>query len=176
MTAPLWAAILSLIVALVQPLQHSLDVHLWPVKTAVSQAGNCSIPLTLIVLGAYFYRPPSEEDEERKKAKKAHRRSDSLWRRASQASLVNSVREMLSLKHADSDLDSDLEEDRAWNEEERRGRRERRQRRDEQKKMMEGETRTVLVAIVARMVIVPAMFLPVMVLGAWLDIPHVFEE
>ncbi|KAF9269575.1 auxin efflux carrier [Marasmius fiardii PR-910] len=61
MTVPLWAALLSIIVALVQPLQHALDAHMQPVKGALTSAGNCSIPLTLIVLGAYFYPTPEEE-------------------------------------------------------------------------------------------------------------------
>ena len=58
MTVPLWAAALSLVVALTPSLQHTLDVHLQPIKGALSAAGNCSIPLTLVVLGAYFYRSP----------------------------------------------------------------------------------------------------------------------
>ncbi|KAK0203494.1 membrane transport protein-domain-containing protein [Desarmillaria ectypa] len=51
----------SLIVACIQPLQHALGEHMQPVKNALASAGNCSIPLTLIVLGAYFY--PSQEDK-----------------------------------------------------------------------------------------------------------------
>lgn len=180
MTAPLWAAILSLVVALIQPLQHALDVHLWPVKAAVSQAGACSIPLTLIVLGAYFYKAPPPEEEGRKRKNGRKVRSESRWRRvASQTSLVNSVREMFSLKGGraiDSDADDDLDGEDVWDEEERRGRRERRERRESEKNEQKGETKTVIIAIVARMVIVPALFLPVMVLGAWLDLPTVFEE
>lgn len=61
MTVPLWASLASLIVACIQPLQHVLEVHMQPVKGALASAGNCSIPLTLIVLGAYFY--PPQEDE-----------------------------------------------------------------------------------------------------------------
>ncbi|KAL0067452.1 hypothetical protein AAF712_005439 [Marasmius tenuissimus] len=61
MTVPLWAALLSIIVALVQPFQHALDVHMQPVKGALTSAGNCSIPITLVVLGAYFY--PEKKDE-----------------------------------------------------------------------------------------------------------------
>ena len=33
-----------------------------PVKGALAAAGNCSIPLTLVVLGAFFWSPPTEED------------------------------------------------------------------------------------------------------------------
>jgi auxin efflux carrier family protein len=62
MTVPLWAALLSLIVALAQPLQHALKEHMQPVKGALESAGNCSIPVTLIVLGAYFYATPQREN------------------------------------------------------------------------------------------------------------------
>ena len=44
------------------------------------------------------------------------------------------------------------------------------------KKESSGEGKTVFVAIAARMVITPALFLPLMCLGAWLDLPTVFEE
>ncbi|KAH9973772.1 membrane transport protein-domain-containing protein [Lactifluus volemus] len=48
LTPPLWASIVSLLVALNPPLQHVLEVHMRPVQGAITQAGNCSIPLTLI--------------------------------------------------------------------------------------------------------------------------------
>lgn len=180
MTAPLWAAILSLVVALIRPVQHALDVHLWPVKAAVSQAGACSIPLTLLVLGAYFYKATPPEEEWKKRSNRRKGRSESRWRRvASQTSLVNSVREMFSMKGGraiDSDADDGPNGEAVWDEEERTGRREQRERRETEKNEQKGETKTVIIAIVARMVIVPALFLPVMVLGAWLDLPTVFEE
>ncbi|CAO1618001.1 unnamed protein product [Parajaminaea phylloscopi] len=53
MTAPLWAAVLSLVVALIQPLQRFLD-SIEPLVGALQTSGACSIPLTMIVLGAYF--------------------------------------------------------------------------------------------------------------------------
>lgn len=53
MTAPLWAATLSLVVALIHPLQVFLD-SLEPVVGALQTSGACSIPLTMVVLGAYF--------------------------------------------------------------------------------------------------------------------------
>ena len=61
MTAPLWAAAASLIVACIPSLQHVADHHMQPLKNAITTAGQCSIPLTLIVLGAYFYPTPSED-------------------------------------------------------------------------------------------------------------------
>ncbi|ETW77828.1 hypothetical protein HETIRDRAFT_56145 [Heterobasidion irregulare TC 32-1] len=143
MTAPLWAALLSLVVALIPALQHTLEVHMKPVKGAVSQAGNCSIPLTLVVLGAYFYRPSSETGSR-----------ETRWHRVrSQVSLVDSVREMFSLKNGRTSTRS-----------------------PPLKKESSGEGKTVFVAIAARMVITPALFLPLMCLGAWLDLPTVFED
>ncbi|THH12276.1 hypothetical protein EW146_g7772 [Bondarzewia mesenterica] len=146
MTAPLWASLLSLIVALIPPLQHTLEVHMKPVKSALSQAGNCSIPLTLIVLGAYFHRPASPSST----------LSRSRWHRVrSQTSLVDSVREMFSLKGDQEDTErGELPS----------------------KKVGEGEGKTVFVAIMARMLITPALFLPLMVVGALWDLPTVFED
>lgn len=63
MTPPLYSALLSLIVACIPPLQHMLDIHMLPVKGAIASAGNCSIPITLVVLGGYFWRElPSKGD------------------------------------------------------------------------------------------------------------------
>ena len=57
MTVPLWSALLSLLVACIEPLKHALITHLQPVDNAIANAGKCSVPLTLVVLGAYFYVP-----------------------------------------------------------------------------------------------------------------------
>lgn len=46
MTVPLWAALLSLVVACIPPLQHGLD-QLEPVKASIRSAGNCSVPITV---------------------------------------------------------------------------------------------------------------------------------
>ncbi|GAA5943451.1 uncharacterized protein JCM15063_006475 [Sporobolomyces koalae] len=56
MTVPLWAALLSLVVACIPPLQHTLN-KAEPIKAAIRSAGACSVPVTLITLGAYFYVP-----------------------------------------------------------------------------------------------------------------------
>ncbi|GAK68533.1 endoplasmic reticulum auxin efflux carrier [Moesziomyces antarcticus] len=53
MTAPLYAAVISLVVAVIPPLQKFVD-SLEPVVGALETAGACSIPLTMVVLGAYF--------------------------------------------------------------------------------------------------------------------------
>lgn len=57
MTVPLWSALLSLLVACIEPLKHALLNHLQPIDNAIANAGKCSVPLTLVVLGAYFYVP-----------------------------------------------------------------------------------------------------------------------
>jgi predicted permease len=55
MTMPLYAATISLIVALIPPLQKALG-SIEPLVGAIETAGACSIPLTMVVLGAYFYQ------------------------------------------------------------------------------------------------------------------------
>ncbi|KAL5480962.1 hypothetical protein ACEPAI_9903 [Sanghuangporus weigelae] len=60
MTMPLWAALLAIIIALIPPVQNLIANHMPPVRQALEMAGDCSIPLTLVVLGAYFYTPPSQ--------------------------------------------------------------------------------------------------------------------
>lgn len=63
MTLPLWASFASIVVALIQPLQHALNHHMPPIKGFLNSVGDCSIPVTLVVLGAYFYLPPVRTEE-----------------------------------------------------------------------------------------------------------------
>ncbi|CAK9784257.1 auxin efflux carrier [Cutaneotrichosporon oleaginosum] len=57
MTVPTWAALISIIIALIPPLQAFVSgIH--PFVAAIKSAGQCSIPVTLVVLGAFFYTPP----------------------------------------------------------------------------------------------------------------------
>jgi predicted permease len=57
MSPPLAASLASLFVAMIPPLQTFLTDYASPLKMALSNAGDCSIPLTLVVLGAYFWEP-----------------------------------------------------------------------------------------------------------------------
>ena len=141
LTPPLWASLISLVVALNRPLQHTLEVHLHPVQGAITQAGNCSIPITLVVLGAYFHRPVENEESVS---------SSDSWRRTSFAS---SLREIFRLKAREEDKRSPV-----------------------QRRVGRGEGRTIFVAIFARMVVVPALFLPFMAIGALRSHPPVFQE
>ena len=142
LTPPLWASLISLFVALCRPLQHLLEVHMHPVQGAISQAGNCSIPITLVVLGAYFYRPPEKSHSPSP--------SSSNWQTASFAS---GLREIFRLKAREQD-----------------------EQRVTPPREGKGEGKTIFVAILARMVIVPALFLPFIALGALQTHPPVFEE
>ncbi|KZV98143.1 auxin efflux carrier [Exidia glandulosa HHB12029] len=129
MTAPLWAAIMSLVVACIPPVQHALDMHMRPVKGAISSAGNCSIPVTLVVLGAYFWR----EDPAKKKSKKGKKKG-----------MKQMVKDWWNAPKGPSPPP--------------------------------GETRTVLVSILARMVVTPVVLLPLIYLFAKFDLHEMFDD
>ncbi|KAI5118168.1 hypothetical protein M0805_005790 [Coniferiporia weirii] len=167
MTAPLWAALFSLIVALIQPLQHFLDVEVPPLKDAIIAAGNCSVPLTLIVLGAYFYTPPDKNGAGTVIPKdgvlpnetingKEHTTGDEsvsssrcskTWSRISACwcSCVAQVRSGL-----------------------RSGR--------EKNVQRPGETRTVVIAVASRMILTPMLLLPLILVGSRYDTPRIFMD
>lgn len=63
MTMPLYAAVISLVVALIPPLQKLIG-SIEPLVGALETAGACSIPLTMVVLGAYFYQEADLAKEE----------------------------------------------------------------------------------------------------------------
>jgi len=146
MTVPLWAALASFIVASVTPLQEFLKNDVQPIKGALNNAGNCSIPLTLVVLGAYFYTPPSEETKDA-----AQRRVSTLS--DSTLSVAGSIRSMLKLNNAS------------------RGKR-----RSNDSDSRLGETKTVIIAIVSRMIITPALLMPLIIFCAKYDWHEVFSE
>lgn len=154
MTVPLWAALLSLIVACIPPLQHALDEHVQPIKGALNQAGNCSIPLTLVVLGAYFYSPPDPEAARSRAALPSTRaRGRSLSTTWSQLSLVDNVREMFKMRKRSPSRAAQTS-----------------------KEKRPGETKTVVIAVLARMVITPLLLLPVLALSTEFDLQEVFDE
>ncbi|KAI9439484.1 auxin efflux carrier [Lactarius psammicola] len=144
MTPPLWASVLSLVVALNQPLQHVLGVHLHPIRNAIAQAGDCSIPLTLVVLGAYFHRPPEKSEL-----------PPSEPNGEQQVSLMGSFRRIFYLEGWKRDRGPPLHAKRARN---------------------RGEGRTVFVSILARMVVAPALLLPLVVFGRLQGYPHVIRD
>jgi hypothetical protein len=79
MTVPMYAALLSIFIAMIPPLQ-ALIKDLKPFEQAVRSAGQCSsrssrrctqvlcwrlVPVTLVVLGAFFYTPPASADSKK---------------------------------------------------------------------------------------------------------------
>jgi hypothetical protein len=150
MTVPLWAALASLIVACIPAVQHALDEHMQPLKGAVSAAGSCSIPLTLIVLGAYFY-PPPEEGPSGEETPDGGRGITTV---KSTSSLMGSVRKMFKKRSTDGQAHYGG------------GAKERRP----------GETKTVAIAVLSRMIITPLLLLPLMAVSARFNIQAVFAE
>ncbi|KZT24861.1 hypothetical protein NEOLEDRAFT_1163066 [Neolentinus lepideus HHB14362 ss-1] len=150
MTIPLWAALASIIVALIQPLQHTLDQHLVPVKGALSAAGSCSIPITLVVLGAYFYTPPDAEGEAGKRKLPTHRDAASLRTVPSQVSIAGHMRNIFK-RGQGVNVVGEAEQ-------------------------RPGESRTVFVSVLARMIVTPLLLLPLMALSAKFDWQRVLED
>jgi len=163
MTIPLWASLLSIVVALIQPLQHALLEHMPPVTGALKSAGNCSIPLTLVVLGAYFY--PSQDEgpadgdgvavSPRQEGKKKK-----LTTAPSNETLVQSMKGFLQLRtFSKSGHDADGET-----------------RARKVKKVVPGETKTVAIAVLSRMIITPMLLMPFVALASKFNLQEVFDE
>ncbi|CAE6457488.1 unnamed protein product [Rhizoctonia solani] len=144
MTIPMYAAVASLIVACVPPMQHALDKHMQPVKGALLNAGSCSIPVTLIVLGAYFYRPNEGGSVE---GQAATGRPVSA---SSSTTLVGNWRDNLRL----SSLVKPSNDTSKY----------------------PGETKTVFIAVLSRMVITPMILLPLMAIFTTFDIHALFVD
>ncbi|KAG6896369.1 hypothetical protein C0992_008738, partial [Termitomyces sp. T32_za158] len=178
MTPPLWAALLSVIVACTRPVQHLLEAHWLSVKGALGAAGNCSIPLTLVVLGAYFYAPPAEPC-----AHKTHGcgccgggrgrgkgRARGRWWNVDVRGFLG-IRQPIMLpadpEHVDpypctgagtaaSGIIGAA--------------------REGSKHARTGETRTVVIAVLSRMVLTPVILMPLLVLSAKFDWQRVFDD
>lgn len=146
MTVPLWAALASLIVASIAPLQEFLKNDVRPIKGALNNAGNCSIPLTLVVLGAYFYTPPSQEDEDVSRRRESTHSDSTL-------SFTGSIRGMLKLTNTSKG-----------------------KQRSRDNIPRPGETKTVIIAIASRMLITPALLMPLVIICAKYDWHEVFDE
>ncbi|KAF8339861.1 uncharacterized protein EI90DRAFT_3151297 [Cantharellus anzutake] len=58
MTVPMYAALSAFIVALIPPLQYVLKEEVPPVRGFLTSTGACTIPITLLTLGAYFHDEP----------------------------------------------------------------------------------------------------------------------
>ena len=163
MTPPIWAALASLVVACIRPIQHVLEAHLSPVRGALTSAGNCSIPLTLLVLGGYFdaakggadlqqLRPTDhDEDTTPRPGEDGHHRG--LERPLSGATLVGTWSRAwkdLKIKVVRASPETPM--------------------------MRKGETATVFVSVMSRMIITPLLLMPACVLLAKYATHDVFDE
>ncbi|KZT60982.1 hypothetical protein CALCODRAFT_491932 [Calocera cornea HHB12733] len=167
MTVPMWASVASLVVACIQPLQHFLDEHARPFKGSVVNAGNCSIPMTLVVLGAYFYTPVAKDTEAERgrengglASQEGREETPSTVRTYSESSgqtVLSGMLQTFRLRRKRSGK---------WNE----------RRREERNPAWKGERTTVAVAIASRMILTPAVLLPFFVLSAKLGAHAVFED
>ena len=149
MTAPLWSAFFSLVVAFIEPVKHALEHHLQPLNGAINTAGKCAVPLTLVVLGAYFHDPPEDGTEPKtlnasnvSKIKHTHR---TIWQHLSDLSRLHLPQSPMTHQKPD-------------------------------KLPRPGETKAVILAVLARMIITPILLTPLLVLAATFDWHAVFEE
>ncbi|KAJ2928564.1 hypothetical protein H1R20_g8497, partial [Candolleomyces eurysporus] len=153
MTVSLWAALFSLVVACVRPLQHALTHHLQPVNGAINNAGKCAVPLTLIVLGAYFYTPPPEDS---KASSDLATNGNGAAATQQQKGVWASVKNALSgCGYVRNNTPANLKPP---------------------TKTKPGETKTVILAVAARMIITPVLILPFMVVATWYDVHKVFAD
>ncbi|KAF8527625.1 hypothetical protein BU17DRAFT_61745 [Hysterangium stoloniferum] len=143
MTAPIWAALLSLLVACIPSLQHTMTEHVQPIKSALNSAGNCSIPLTLVVLGAYFFVPKTEEERERAQKGRMFKT------RISHTSLVRGVRKVFVNEGGGDECHQEARP---------------------------GETKTVVVAVMSRMILTPMILLPLLMVMMATKVVNVFDD
>ena len=148
MTAPLWSAFFSLVVAFIEPVKHALEYHLQPLNGAINTAGKCAVPLTLVVLGAYFHDPTEDGTEPKTlnasnlSKTKTHR---TIWQHLSDLSRLHLPQSPKTHQKPD-------------------------------KLPRPGETKAVILAVLARMIITPILLTPILVLAATFDWHAVFEE
>lgn len=148
MTPPLWASVISIVVALNQPLRHLFNGYLRPIRGAITQAGDCSVPITLVVLGAYFHTPTDQSTLPPSDEATVSQRTTFLSRLLRKIFCLRSEsrKGAIRLRSHATQLGN------------------------------RGEGRTIFVTILARMFVVPFLLLPLVVLGALRGSPGVFEE
>lgn len=181
MTVPMWAAIASLIVACVRPIQHALENRTQPVRGSLFAAGNCSIPVTLVVLGAYFYTPPPSEGDEavtRPIGNVLPTTNEHTNGAASPANGVMNRHPRREREYSSSEVSAMTLRDSIKEAFKMRGFKRPGSKRTQPNGQAprKGETKTVFVAIVARMVLTPALILPAMAALAVFDLHKVMDE
>ncbi|CDZ97781.1 Predicted membrane protein [Phaffia rhodozyma] len=145
--------------------------QLRPIREAIKSSGQCSIPLTLIVLGAYFWQEPGEGQPPVTITKPSPSETSTTEPYASSSTSTSTSTAVVSKqkrtggwfrksrKNVGSIALADDNEDETIVEDQR-----------------PGETRTVIVAIVSRMIITPLILLPVIALLAIYDFFPITED
>ncbi|GAA6020954.1 hypothetical protein JCM11491_001561 [Sporobolomyces phaffii] len=147
MTVPLWAALLSLVVACIPPLQHTLN-QAEPLKAALRSSGSCSVPITLVTLGAYFYTPSDPETTSMiQNSEDTPEPTSHTLRKSFSTQLLDRLRSPFSSPPSrpstTNPTSTSISEQRASS----------------------GATRTVIVSVLSRMIIVPLVLVPLF--GYW---------
>ncbi|WVQ97745.1 hypothetical protein IAU59_004859 [Kwoniella sp. CBS 9459] len=136
MTVPMYAALLSIFIAMIPPLQGQM-ARLKPLEQAIKGAGQCSIPVTLVVLGAFFYTPPEQQSQHSIHLATVPEESES------DHSIAGYIeRKFRALAGAKKN----------------------------KPKGYPGENKTVFVAVMSRMIIVPLLMLPILAIIAKYDL------
>jgi len=149
MTAPLWAASASLMFTMIPALQYWLQFHGTAVSNAISSAGKCSIPITLIVLGAYFYPQPAEAQTNHESGIPHMTTGNS----SVSASSLPSLRTLQCLFTREAQSTALA-----------------------RRHYRKGETKTVIIAILSRMILTPTVLIPLIAFSTKYDFLAVFEE
>lgn len=140
---------------------------MYPVKGALESAGECSIPVTLVVLGAYFYK---EKDTSSKVKDVIPTRMEGI----EEAGVILNGDDVDGGCRCEVPSPSALDHCRdlftKLNPKKRSGTTE------EGDAPLLGETRTVWITVLSRMVLTPLILIPLMALAAKNDWHSVFEE
>jgi hypothetical protein len=187
MTPPLYGAITSLIVALIPPVQTFLKDHMKPLTGALKNTGECSIPITLIVLGGYFYTPPEEVSTSTSQITPQHKFGD---RAGDTSQSVRIANETSSSNQSSSSRTTSAKSLSSIPPTSNlvplhtltqtftttRRRRNRSLLSSSWEKSQSGETKTIIVALVSRMLIVPILIFPLFWLSLKIGWQDVFAE
>ncbi|KAF8315553.1 membrane transport protein-domain-containing protein [Cantharellus anzutake] len=179
-TFPLYASLAAFLVVLIPPVQHFLMEDVPPVRGFLESAGACSIPITMLVLGACFYDdsvlspvPPNEPrtQESNTEAEDCfppdpEQRSElsGLVHREQRPDLVPSTRTesvKKTFKTCTSDFWASFSNSR---------------KKRLENKTTPGETTTVIVSCLARMVVTPLIILPPMAVLAAYEVLDLFKD
>ncbi|KAJ3506245.1 hypothetical protein NLJ89_g6982 [Agrocybe chaxingu] len=123
-----------------------------PLNNAINTAGKCAVPLTLVVLGAYFYVPPPEGSDTTNAEERRLSRSE---RKRQSRTFVEMVKDTFGIPRYQRSSTPPAKKKEA---------------------LKPGETKTVVLAVAARMIITPVLLVPLMVFATRFDWHAIFED